>query len=95
MWAGVSNYACSIMLVITKIYISSFLFHFSFVIEAKPTLLDCVSSNIYRHFIIVDVTQNILIHELDLLYVFDINIVFLMRYANLFDFWFDKRQWQV
>ena len=80
------------MLVIRKIYISSSLFHFSFVIEVNPTLLDCVNSNIYRHFIIVDVTQSILISELDLLYIFDINIVFLMRYANLLDFWFDKRQ---
>ena len=83
------------MLVITKIYVSSSLFRFSFVIEAKPTFLDCVTSNIYRHFIIVEVTRNVLIYELDLLYIFDINIVFLMRYASLFDIWFDKRQWQV
>ena len=95
LWAGVNNYVHSIMLVITKIYVSSSLFHFSFVIEAKPTYHDCVNSNICRYFIIVEVARNILIYKLDLLYIFDINIVFLMRYANLFDFWFDKRQWQV
>ena len=32
---------------------------------------------------------------LDVLYIFEINLVFLMRYTNLFDFWFDKRQWQI
>ena len=95
LWAGVNNYVHSIMLVITKIYVSSSLFHFSFVIEAKPTYHDCVNSNICRYFMIVEVARIILIYKLDLLYIFDINIVFLMRYANLFDFWFDKRQWQV
>ena len=48
LWAGVSNYVYSIILVITKIYISSSLFHFSFNIETKPIFLDCVNSNIYR-----------------------------------------------
>ena len=95
LWAGVNNYVHSIMLVITKIYVSSSLFHFSFVIEAKPTYHDCVNSNICRYFLIVEVARNILIYKLDLLYIFDINIVFLMRYANLFDFWFDKRQWRI
>ena len=47
LWAGVSNYVYSIILVITKIYISSSLFHLSFIIEAKPAFLDCVNSNIY------------------------------------------------
>ena len=43
--------------------------------------------------IIAEVTQNILFYELDvLLHMFDINIVCLIRYANLFDFWFNKRQ---
>ena len=51
LWDGVSNYVCSIILVIAKIYIYSSLFHFSFVIEAKPTFLDCVSSNICSCFL--------------------------------------------
>ena len=51
LWDGVSNYVCSIILVIAKIYIYSSLFHFSFVIEAKPPFLDCVSSNICSCFL--------------------------------------------
>ena len=47
LWPGISSYVYSIILVITKIYTSSSLFHFSFVLEAKATLLDCVNSNIY------------------------------------------------
>ena len=47
LWAGISSYVYSIILVITKFYTSSSLFHFSFVIEAKAALLDCVNSNIY------------------------------------------------
>ena len=47
LWAGVGSYVYSIILVITKIYIPSSLFHFSFVIEAEPTFLDCMNSNIY------------------------------------------------
>ena len=47
------------------------------------------------HFIIFEVTWNILIYELDVLYIFYINLVFLMRYANLFGFRFDSRQRQV
>ena len=43
LWAGVYG----IILVITKIYIFSSLFHLSFVIEAKATFLDCADSNIY------------------------------------------------
>ena len=50
------------------------------------------------HFII-EVTWDIFIYDamyiLDVLDIFDINLVFLVRYANLFDFWFDKRQRQV
>ena len=46
-WAGVSKYVYRIILVITNIYISSSLFQFSFVIEAKPIFLECVNSNIY------------------------------------------------
>ena len=47
LWAGVSSYVYSIILVIIKVYTSSSLFHFSFVIEMKPTFLDSVNSNIY------------------------------------------------
>ena len=38
------------------------------------------------HFIIAEVTWNILIYKLDVLYKFDINLVFLMRYTKLFYF---------
>ena len=39
---------------------------------------------------ISEATYNILIYELDVLYIFDISIVCpYMRYANLFEFWFD------
>ena len=44
LWAGVSSYVYSIILVITKIYIPSSLFHFSFIIEAKPTFFDRLNS---------------------------------------------------
>ena len=48
--ASVSNNVYSIILVITKIYISSSLFHFSFVIKEKLTCVDCVNWNIYSCF---------------------------------------------
>ena len=55
----------------------SSLFCFSFVIDnAKPTYLDCVNSNIYSCILsLLKVTQVILFYELDVLYIFDINIV--------------------
>ena len=81
-WASIST-----ILVITKIYIYIyiyfFLFYFIIVIDdVKPTYLDSVNSNIYSCI-------------LSLLKLY--GIVSLMKwiyciYANLFNFWFDKRQ---
>ena len=94
LWDGVSNYVCSIILVIAKIYIYSSLFHFSFVIEAKPTFLDCVSSNIYSFYHCLSYTKHSDLWIRFVAYIW-FNIVFLMRCANLFDFWFGKCQRQV
>ena len=58
-----------------------FFFIFSFVIgNAKPTCLDCVNNNIYSGIYLLQNLHGTLWHWRSL------------RYANLFRFWFDKRQ---
>ena len=40
----------------------------------------------HLHFIIAELTRKILLYEFDVLYIFDIHIVVLIRYRNSFDF---------
>ena len=92
-WAGISNYVSNTISVITKIYI--FLLYFSSVsllIIRSQTASIAWTVTSTAHFTFVEVTRMIMFYEIDVLYIFDINIVLLMRHANLFEFWFDKRQ---
>ena len=95
--AGVSNYVCSITLVITKIYVFPILYFTSvllLIMRSQPSLIAWTVTSTAAFYLCWS-TQNILVYELGAFYIFDINIVFLMRYTNLFDFWFDKHQGQV
>ena len=47
------------------------------------------TSHLQLHFIIVEVTQNILIYEFDVLHIFDIKIVFLYDICEFIWVWFD------
>ena len=64
----------------SRTFIYFFFIFLDFVINnVKPTCLESVNSNIYSWTlirIIVKVTQNILVYELDVLHIFDTNIVF-------------------
>ena len=69
-----------------------FFFYFRFVIDNAKLTWRVEEKHLQLHFVIVEVTQNILFYELDVLYIFDTNKDCLVRSTNLFDFWFDKRQ---
>ena len=76
------------------LHISSSLFYYRFVIDtAKPTSLVCVNSNIYSCILPLLKLGGTFWFMTWLCCIYLILTYFvLMKYANLFDFWFDKRQ---
>ena len=85
-WAGINNY--STILMITKIYMF-ILLYFTLVLllimRSQPVSI-AWQQHLQLHLIIVEVTPNILIDELDVIYIFDINIVYLYEICRFI--WF-------
>ena len=93
LWAGVSNYVYSIIFVITKIYIFPLLYFTPVLLlkrsQPSSTVSTGTSTAAFYHCWSYAKYSGLWIRFV--VYVW----FFLMRYANLFDFWFDKRQRQV
>ena len=85
-WAGINNY--STILMITKIYMF-ILLYFTLVLllimRSQPVSI-AWQQHLQLHLIIVEVTPNVLIDELDVIYIFDINIVYLCEICKFI--WF-------
>ena len=93
-WSNISYYVYSTIFVITKIHIFLLLFYFSFFIDnAKPTGLDCVNSNFYSSiFSLWKLHRTFCFMNLMFCMHLILKKIVLMKYKNLFEFWFDKSQ---
>ena len=91
-WAGINNYICSKILMITKIYIFLLPYFTSVLLQimrSQPASNGWTVTFTAAFYHGWSYTEH---YELGVLYAFDINIVYPYEICKFFYFWFDKRQ---